>query len=354
VKKEIGKQDFVLGSALDAFEDEWAKFCGSKAAIGVGSGLSALELALQAAGVGRGDEVLVPSNTFIATWMAVSNIGATPVPVPTSRDDYNLIPELLSSRVSPKTKAIVPVHLYGYPAELKRINEVALTHNLKVIEDAAQAHGAEYRGDRIGAHSDAVAWSFYPGKNLGAFGDGGAVTTNSAELADKVRLLRNYGSIKKYRHESIGTNSRLDSLQCAILSVKLKYLSAFNARREAIASLYLQRLGHLAERMEHFSLPPASSPNRVSSWHLFVIRVPDRDRVQNFLELRGIETAVHYPIPPGNQAAYSTIYSSTVDDESSSDADSLLSLPIGPHLSGSQAHRVCETLEEFYLGANTA
>lgn len=354
VRKEIGEQDFIMGQAVERFETQWAAFCGARQAIGVGSGLSALELSLKALGVGRGDEVLVPANTFIATWMAVSNVGATPIPVPTSRANYNIAPEFLEALIGPKTKAVVPVHLYGYPSDLKPVQQIAVAHNLKVVEDAAQAHGAEYRGDRIGAHSDAVAWSFYPGKNLGAFGDGGAVTTNSSELRDKIRLLRNYGSAEKYHHDSIGTNSRLDSLQAAILGVKLKYLVEFNSRRRAVASQYSRMLSPLAERVDSFVLPPNDTPNHVSSWHLFVVRVEDRDGVQSFLKMRGIESAIHYPIPPGNQGAYASEYSSSVEDASIQDASSLLSLPMGPHLSESQVERVCDALGEVILGRKMA
>lgn len=350
LKREVARDDFILGLAVEEFENDWARFCGADHAIGVGSGLSALELSLKALGIGRGDEVLVPSNTFIATWMAVSNVGATPVPVSTSRADYNIVPELMEDRIGPKTRAVVPVHLYGYPSDLKPIREIAATHNLRVIEDAAQAHGAEYCGSRIGAHSDAVAWSFYPGKNLGAFGDGGAVTTDSPAIANKIRLLQNYGSLEKYRHDFIGTNSRLDSLQSAVLSVKLKYLVEFNSRRKAVASQYFRKLSPLAEAVKSFILPPNDTQDRVSSWHLFVVRVEDRDRVQRFLSTRGIESAIHYPIPPGNQEAYAPEYSSSVEQASVQDASSLLSLPIGPHLSETQVDQVCGALREAITG----
>ena len=346
VKREIRAQDFVLGRAVEQFETQWAAFCVAKHAVGVGSGLSALELALKAVGVGPGDEVLVPANTFIATWIAVSNVGATPVPVPTSRDDYNVLPEALKSRVSRKTKAVIPVHLYGYPADLNPIREIATSHNLKIVEDAAQAHGATYRGQRIGSHSDAVAWSFYPGKNLGALGDGGAVTTNSPAVAEKIRLLRNYGSDKKYHHALVGTNSRLDSLQAAILSVKLRYLERFNSRRTAVAEAYFCGLAPLSKRFPSLILPPKNTDDRTSSWHLFVIRVRNRDEVQNFLKSRGIETSIHYPTPPGHQPAYSSRYASSVDSAAARDAGDLLSLPMGPHLSRSDVQRVIRELEE--------
>lgn len=349
LKKEIRQQDFVLGRSVREFESQWASFCDAKYAVGVGSGLSALELSLRALEVGPGDEVLVPSNTFAATWMAVSNIGAVPIPVPTSRADYNISPELLQSRISPKTRAIIPVHLYGYPADLKPILEIATIHKLKVIEDAAQAHGAEYHGQRIGAHSDAVAWSFYPGKNLGAFGDGGAVTTNSPQTAERIRLLSNYGSPEKYHHDLIGTNSRLDSLQAAILTTKLKYLELFNSRRKSIAGIYLQELAPLAGPGQPIVLPPSDSAAKLSSWHLFVIRVENRDKIRTFLQTLGIETGIHYPIPPGNQKAYAARYSTSVDVASIKDAGKLLSLPMGPHLSHRQVHQVCDALRQAVL-----
>ena len=349
LKKEIRHQDFVLGRSVQAFESQWASFCGAKYAVGVGSGLSAIEVSLRALGVGEGDEVLVPANTFIATWMAVSNVRAIPVPVPTSRADYNLSPELLRSRISSKTRAIIPVHLYGHPADLGQIQEIAAVHNLKVVEDAAQAHGAEYNGQRIGAHSDAVAWSFYPGKNLGAFGDGGAVTTNSLDMADKIRLLSNYGSGEKYHHDIVGTNSRLDSLQAAILTAKLKYLEEFNSRRKSIADAYIDELKPLAEAGRAIVLPPSDSEARLSAWHLFVIRVENRDMVRTFLQARGIETGIHYPIPPGNQKAYAPQYSKSVDAASIKDAGELLSLPIGPHLSDSQVQQVCNAIGQAFL-----
>ncbi len=233
---------YVLGQEVESFEHEFAAYCEAKHCVGVGNGLDALYLILRAMEIGPGDEVIVPSNTYIATWLAVSMTGATPVPVEPDEVSYNIDPALIEAAITTRTKAILPVHLYGLPADLEPILKIASRHGLRVLEDAAQAHGARYKGKRIGAHGDAVAWSFYPGKNLGAFGDGGAVTTNDRHLAEKLRALRNYGSRVKYVNEVKGVNSRLDPLQAAVLRVKLKYLDEWNERRKRVASLYLERL----------------------------------------------------------------------------------------------------------------
>jgi dTDP-4-amino-4,6-dideoxygalactose transaminase len=227
---------YIGGPEVEAFEAEYAKYCGATHCVGVANGLDALHLALRAMDVGPGDEVIVPSNTYIATWLAVSQCGATPVPVEPDARTYNIDPALIEAAITPRTKVILPVHLYGQPADMDPILAIARKHGLRVLEDGAQAHGARYKGQRLGAHGDAVAWSFYPGKNLGAMGDGGAVTTNDAQLADRIRVLRNYGSRVKYVNEVQGTNSRLDPLQAAILRVKLAHLDEWNARRRAIAA----------------------------------------------------------------------------------------------------------------------
>ena len=228
---------YILGPEVSAFEEEFASYCGADHCIGVGNGLEALHLALLAMGIGPGHEVIVASNTFIATWLAVSMAGAVPVPVEPDPATHNLDPGRMEAAITERTKAILPTHLYGQPADLDPILDIARRHGLKVLEDAAQAHGARYKGKRVGGHGDAVAWSFYPGKNLGAFGDGGAVTTNDADLASRIRTLGNYGSREKYVNEVRGFNSRLDPLQAAVLSVKLRYLDEWNARRRAVASL---------------------------------------------------------------------------------------------------------------------
>ena len=233
---------YILGPEVEAFENEYATYCQAEHCVGLADGLDALHLGLKALGVGPGDEVIVPSNTYIATWLAVSQCGAIPVPVEPDERTYNINPDLIEQAITKRTKVILPVHLYGQPADMDPILAIAKKHGLYVLEDGAQAHGAEYKGRKIGAHGDIVTWSFYPGKNLGALGDGGAITTNNAELADKIRVLRNYGSRVKYVNEVQGCNSRLDPIHAAVLRVKLKYLDEWNARRAALAEQYLQGL----------------------------------------------------------------------------------------------------------------
>ena len=289
---------YILGPEVDAFEAEYAAYCEAEHAIGVANGLDALHLALLAMGVGPGDEVIVPSNTYIATWLAVSQCGATPVPVEPVEATYNIDPARIEAAITPATRVILPVHLYGQPADLDPILAIARKHGLRVLEDAAQAHGARYKGRRIGAHGDAVAWSFYPGKNLGALGDGGAVTTNDPELADRIRVLRNYGSRVKYVNEVKGFNSRLDPIQAAVLRVKLRVLDEWNARRRGIAQRYLEGLagsGLVLPQVPEWAEPV---------WHLFVVRHPERDALVKRLNEAGVGTLIHYPVPPHLQAAY--------------------------------------------------
>ena len=333
---------YVLGKEVEAFETDFATFCEANNAIGVADGLDALHLALRAMGVGAGDEVIVPSNTYIATWLAVSQCGATPVPVEPIEDTYNLDPSLIEAAITPRTKVILPVHLYGQPADLDPILSIAQRHNLRVLEDGAQAHGARYKGKRIGAHSDAVAWSFYPGKNLGAMGDGGAVTTNDHALADRIRMLRNYGSRKKYVHEMQGFNSRLDPIQAAVLRVKLRYLDTWNAHRTALANQYLEGLA--ASGLTLPQVPKWADP----VWHLFVVRHPLRNVLQQHLADSRIDSLIHYPIPPHKQEAYTNIrWPSDSLLATSKMADEVLSLPIGPHLNVSQVAHVIAAISNF-------
>lgn len=335
---------YILGEEVEAFEAEWAEYCEAKHAIGVGNGLDALHLALLAMDVGPGDEVIVPSNTYIATWLAVSQCGATPVPVEPDGQTYNIDPALIEAAITPRTKIILPVHLYGQPANLDPILVVAQKHGLRVLEDAAQAHGARYKGKRIGAHGDAVTWSFYPGKNLGAMGDGGAVTTNDPEIADRIRMLRNYGSREKYVHDIQGFNSRLDPLQAAILRVKLKVLDEWNNRRQVIAEFYNKELRNCG-----FILPHISGLAD-SVWHVFVVRHQNRDILAEQLNQKGIDTLVHYPIPPKDQLAYKSFQPLQVEGHL---ADLLartnLSIPIGPHLSIDQATEVKKEILELNI-----
>lgn len=320
---------YILGAEVEAFESEFAEYCGVKHCVGVGNGLEALHLVLKAWGIGLGDEVIVPSNTYIATCLAVTNTGATPVLVEPLEGTYNIDPERIEAAISNKTKAIIPVHLYGQPADMVPICRIALRHGLKVLEDAAQAHGAKYRGRRAGGLGDAAGFSFYPSKNLGAFGDGGAVTTDDAELAHKIRLLRNYGSSVKYVNEISGGNSRLDEFQAALLRVKLRYLDIWNERRSRIAEWYLKTLYKTFPGLVLPMVPDWAEP----CWHLFIVRSSNRDDFQKMLASCGIGTMIHYPIPPHLQKAYRSLgYHEESFPVAEKMAREVLSLPIGPHL----------------------
>jgi dTDP-4-amino-4,6-dideoxygalactose transaminase len=332
---------YIHGEELEMFESEFATYCNVKHCVGVGNGLDALTLILRAYGLGAGDEVIVPAHTFIATWSAVSIVGATPVPVDVGDDcTYNISVDLIEAAITSKTKAIIPVHLYGRPASMAQINRIAKKYSLKVIEDAAQAHGARYEGLRVGGVGDAAAFSFYPGKNLGAYGDGGAITTNDSDLAKKLRELRNYGSNIKYVHDVIGYNSRLDTIQAAILRVKLRYLDEWNGRREALASLYSDKLSNLELRL------PLCSDGFESANHLFVIQTNKRDLLREKLNEVGIETMVHYPIPIHKQQAYIEYkdFKLGVSEQLSCE---IISLPFGPHLKYAEAEHVASHIKSI-------
>lgn len=332
---------YLLGAELESFEEEYARLAGVRHCIGVGNGLEALALVLRATGVGPGDEVIVPSFTFIATWIAVSQVGAIPVPVEIEEHSYNLDPARVADAITPRTKAVVPVHLFGRPAAMDDIRAAAHARDIFVLEDAAQAHGASIRGRAAGELGDAAAWSFYPGKNLGAIGDGGAITTDNSDLAAKLRVLRNYGARVKYVHDTIGINSRLDDVQAAILRVKLRSLAEWNERRAVVARRYLSALGNLQIVL------PSVTDGFESSWHLFVVRVPQRDRVQAALRERGIETLVHYPIPPHLQGAYASLGATRGSHPIAERVcDEVLSLPMGPHLDSASQERVIEALTD--------
>lgn len=332
---------YILGEEVKFFEAEWAAYCEAKHAVGVANGLDALHLALRALDVGPGDEVIVPSNTYIATWLAVSQCGATPVPVEPDNATYNIDPKLIEAAITPRTKVILPVHLYGQPADMDPILTIARKHNLRVLEDAAQAHGARYKGKRIGAHGDVVAWSFYPGKNLGAMGDGGAITTNDPEIADRIRVLGNYGSRVKYLNEVQGYNSRLDPIQAAVLKVKLKYLDVWNTRRKSIAAEYLQALSDASDLTLPF-VPEFADP----VWHLFVVCHPNREGLQKQMNNAGIGSMIHYPIPPHLQTAYTGHgYQSGNFPMAETMAKQVLSLPIGPQLNSKSVESVCRIFQ---------
>lgn len=327
---------YILGEEVAAFEEEFAAYCEVKHCIGVGNGLEALHLILRAYGIGPGDEVIVPANTYIATWLAVSYAGATVIPVEPEERTYNIAPANIEQAITQRTKAILAVHLYGQPAEMDAINQIAATAHLKVIEDAAQAHGARYQGRPVGSLGDAAGFSFYPGKNLGAFGDAGAITTNDDTLAEQVRALRNYGSRVKYHNEMKGFNSRLDPLQAAFLRVKLPVLEQWNQRRRQIASRYLAAL---AQRPD-FILPHV--PDWITpAWHLFVVRCAARDALQRHLTAAGIGTMIHYPIPPHLSDAYRAEgWSPGAFPLSGRMAETILSLPMGPHLTEEEQAQV--------------
>lgn len=330
---------YILGEEVESFEREFAEYCGARHCIGVGNGLEALHLILRGYGIGAGDEVIVPANTYIATWLAVSYAGASPVPVEPNPRTFNLAPENIKPAITERTKAILPVHLYGQPADMDEINEIARKYDLKVIEDAAQAQGARYKGKLTGALGDAAGFSFYPGKNLGAFGDAGAVTTDDDQLADQIRLLRNYGSRVKYHNETKGYNSRLDPLQAAFLRVKLKYLDEWNRRRARIAKNYLEQLSEISDLILPF-VPDWTEP----AWHLFVVRHRERDRLQNFLSDENIGTLIHYPLPPHLSEAYRDEFPAAHFPVTEELAQTVLSLPIGPHLSAEEQEQVINSL----------
>jgi dTDP-4-amino-4,6-dideoxygalactose transaminase len=332
---------YILGNEVEQFEKEFAEYCEVEHCIGVGNGLDALHLILRAYGIGEGDEVIVPSNTYIATWLAASYAGATPIPVEPDERTYNIDPTKIEAAITPCTKAIMVVHLYGQPADMDAINAVAKKHNLKVIEDAAQAHGARYKGKRVGTLGDAAGFSFYPGKNLGAIGDGGAVTTNDAELAKKIRVLGNYGSQVKYHNEVKGYNSRLDELQAAFLREKLKKLDVWNDYRKIIAAEYLSRLVGCNLVLPH--VPECVDP----VWHLFVVRNANRNQLQQKLSESGISTMIHYPIPPHLQPAYAKLNYKQGDFPIAEVIhQEVLSLPIGPHLDVQQLPAILSAIKD--------
>lgn len=337
IQRVLNSGWYVLGEEVELFEYEYANYCNANYCVGVANGLDALHLALVALGVCPGDEVIVPSNTYIATWLAVSQCGAIPVPVEPDYLTYNINPRLIEAAITPRTKVILPVHLYGQPADLDPILAIAKKHGIYILEDAAQAHGALYKGKKIGSHGHVVAWSFYPGKNLGAFGDGGAITTNDKEIADRFKSLRNYGSTIKYVNELKGFNSRLDPIQASILRVKLRYLDMWNLRRKNIANQYLNGIDDL--RLKLPLVPKWADP----IWHLFVIRHDQRTKLQKELLNIGINTLIHYPIPPYRQKAYKNDgFKESNYPIASEMASEVLSLPIGPHLTASDVQTVID------------
>ncbi|PJD93169.1 MAG: erythromycin biosynthesis sensory transduction protein eryC1 [Legionella sp.] len=332
---------YILGQELEQFEAEFAEYCEVKHCVGVSNGLDALALLLKAYGVGPGDEVLVPSNTFIATWLAVSHCGAIPVPIEPDEATYNINPALIEEKITNKTVAIIPVHLYGQPADMDCINTIANKYNLLVIEDAAQAQGARYKNKKAGSLGHAAATSFYPGKNLGALGDGGAILTNDLAISNKVRMFRNYGSEFKYVHETKGYNMRLDELQAAFLRIKLTKLDDWNQRRAHVAKFYNDELADLA-----VSLPrvfECTDP----AWHLYVVRSQFRDQLQKYLSDKGVHTMIHYPYPPSTQQCYETYAEHNVTLAKKL-ASEILSLPISSVMNFEQIKHVVDSIRSFF------
>ena len=340
VEKVLAKGWYILGEEVEAFERDFAEYVGVRHCVGVGNGLEALRLVLRAWGIGPGDEVIVPSNTYIATALAVSEVSARVVFVEPDPATHNIDPTRLENAITARTRAIIPVHLYGLPADMEPINALARRRGIRVLEDAAQAHGAIYKGRKAGALGDAAGWSFYPGKNLGAIGDAGAITTDDDSLAHTLRMLRNYGSRVKYHNELRGVNSRLDELHAAVLRVKLKRLDEWNNRRRNLVAAYRSGLAKLSSVV----LPLEPEGTR-SAWHLFVIRVRQRDQVVKQLAERGVATLIHYPIPPFRQPAYADLeVASGIFPIAERLAEEVLSLPLGPHLKVEQVQEVCAEL----------
>jgi dTDP-4-amino-4,6-dideoxygalactose transaminase len=335
---------FILGEDVGKFEQEFAEFSQAKEAVGVASGLDALRLSLRALQIGHGDEVITVANTFIATALAITSVGATPVLVDARDEDYNLDPALLESAITPRTRAILPVHLYGHPAAMDQIMAIAKHHNLAVIEDASQAHGARYRGQCVGSIGDFGAFSLYPGKNLGAFGDAGVITTGTTDQAQALKTLRNYGSIRKYHHDMLGENSRLDTLQAAVLRVKLAHLEGWNASRRAIAARYNEAFGGT----EGLQLPQAA--NHVEHvYHQFVVQVEERDSMVEYLHENGIYCGVHYPVPVHMHSAYESAgWREGQFPVSERLAQRILSLPMFPEMTQDQIETVVGVVQGFF------
>jgi dTDP-4-amino-4,6-dideoxygalactose transaminase len=341
-KRVLGSGRFVLGAEVEDFEERFARYVGAKHCIGVGNGLDALMLTFAALGIGPGDEVVVPAATFVATWLAVTRAGATPVPVTVADATMTLEPTAVESAITDRTRAIVPVHLYGHPADLDPIAEIAREHALYVVDDAAQAHGARYRRRRVGAGTSATTFSFYPTKNLGGVGDGGAVTTDDDSIADRLRVLRSYGSRRRHESEWLGWNSRLDPIQAAILGVKLGKLDEWNARRRRVADRYCEGLSGLG-----WLRLPTEAPWATHVYHLFVVRVRQRQKLVRHLEASSIATAIHYPVPPHRQPAYRDLPLPQPIGHVEALHSELLSLPMGPHLSDAQVDEVVEAVLRF-------
>ncbi len=348
VKTEMDKiltqTNFILGEPVAQFEEAFAQFCDVRYAIGVASGTDALHLALRALDVGAGDEVITAANTFVATTLAISYSQAKPVLADIDSNTYNIDLEDVEKKITSKTKAIIPVHLYGRPVEIDGLINLAKKHNLKIVEDACQAHGAEFKGRRCGSFGDLACFSFYPGKNLGAYGDGGAIVTSDDKLYQKLKMIRNYGSPKKYYHDVIGYNSRLDTIQAAVLGVKLKYLKDWNNKRFTNAQLYNQKLKNIGDLV----LPEIDEQCK-SVFHLYVIRTKERDQLLNYLQANDVQCGIHYPVPIYSLGAYSSLGLKPEDfPVTEKFSKEILSLPMYPELSEAQINKVVDVIKNFY------
>lgn len=342
-RRVMGSRWYILGEEVEAFEKEFSKYIGTRHCVSVGNGYEALVLVLKAWEIGPGDEVIIPAQTYIATLLAVSEVGANPILAEVDAQTCNINPASLETLITPATKAVIPVHLYGHPADMSSIRTIADKHGLKILEDCAQAHGARHHGVACGAFGNASAFSFYPGKNLGAFGDGGAITTNDEELAIRLRMLRNYGSRRKYVHEIKGGNSRLDPMQAAFLRVKLAHLDEWNQRRAMLAQVYIDQLSPV----QSIRLPHVKDGN-THVWHLFVIRHSKRDALADHLKSKGIGSLIHYPTPLWQTGAYLSEFPEDTSFETAEDwAKTCLSLPLGPHNTVEEITRVCDSIKSF-------
>lgn len=339
-KKILDKGHYLQGEQNELFCEHFAQFCGTKFAVGVANGLDALNLIIRAHGYGAGDEIIVPANTYIATILAISENGCTPVLVEPDINTYNIDPDKIEAAITPKTRAIMVVHLYGQAVQMQKVWEIAKKHGLKVFEDCAQAHGAFYQNKRVGNLSDAGAFSFYPGKNLGCMGDGGAVVTNDENVYKKVKALANYGSDRKYHHIYKGTNSRLDELQAAVLDVKLPHLDADNARRREIASYYRKNITN------PLIILPQTYEEEAAVWHVFVVRTRERDRFQQYLANKGVQTIIHYPTPPHKQEAYAE-WNDRSYPISEEIHRTIISLPISPVMTGAEIEEIVRIVNEY-------
>ena len=338
-KRVVNSGYFILGEELELFEQEFAQYCGVKFCLGVSNGMDALSLLLKSNNIGYGDEVIVPSNTFIATWLSVSAVGAKPVPVEPDIFSYNINPSEIERMITKKTKSIIPVHLYGQCAQMYQIKEIAKRNNLKVFEDAAQAHGAMYNRKKAGSFSDGASFSFYPTKNLGALGDAGAITMSSASSYNRILKLRNYGSKNKSKHDFLGSNNRLDEMQAAFLRVKLKHLDAFNKSKQYIAKRYSQEIKNSLIKI------PCVDKKMTHVWHQYIIQTEQRDKLSDFLKTQKIETMIHYPIPPHMQKCYKKSYLRLPITELLSKR--ILSLPIEPFMSDRKISTVIKAINGF-------